>query len=166
VQSESLYVEILDESGQPCRHGEVGRVVVTDLHNFAMPLVRYVIGDYAEVGAACTAGRGLPSLRRVLGRRRNMVVFPDGRRHWPVTGFRQFASVARIDQYQLIQHTRDEIEVRLVSPAILGREEFQELGAIITDALGHRFRLRFRQMPGPLPRTSGGKFEEFVCLAQ
>jgi phenylacetate-CoA ligase len=166
VQSESVYVEILDEDGEPCRPGEFGRVVVTDLHNFAMPLIRYLIGDYAEVGEPCPAGRGLPSLRRVLGRRRNMVILPDGRRHWPVTGFGRFASVARIDQYQLIQHSRDEIEVRLVSPATLGRDEFRGLAAIITDSLGHPFRLRFRQLPGPLPRTRGGKFEEFVCLAQ
>ena len=44
--------------------GEIGRLVVTRLHHFATPLLRYDIGDYAEVGDACPCGRGLPVLRR------------------------------------------------------------------------------------------------------
>ena len=73
VQAESVLVEILDERGAPAPPGETGRVVVTDLHNFAMPLVRYEIGDYAEVGEPCACGRGLPVLRRIVGRVRNML---------------------------------------------------------------------------------------------
>src|SRR6185437_7693292 len=45
VMSESLIVEVLDENGHACREGESGRVVLTDLHNFATPVVRYDIGD-------------------------------------------------------------------------------------------------------------------------
>src|SRR6185312_15465562 len=60
VQSENLFVEVLDEAGRACQPGEVGKVVVTTLHNFAMPLLRYDIGDYAEVGAPCRCGRNLP----------------------------------------------------------------------------------------------------------
>ncbi|MDQ7008381.1 MAG: phenylacetate--CoA ligase family protein, partial [Acidobacteriota bacterium] len=81
--AEHLLVEVVDEAGQPCGPGEWGRVLLTTLHNYAMPLIRYEIGDYAELGAPCPCGRGLPVLRRILGRRRNMLVTPDGRRHWP-----------------------------------------------------------------------------------
>ncbi|MCA9114040.1 MAG: phenylacetate--CoA ligase family protein, partial [Planctomycetaceae bacterium] len=49
VPVESLLVEVLDDSGQPCQPGEVGRVVITSLHNYATGLIRYEIGDYAEV---------------------------------------------------------------------------------------------------------------------
>src|SRR5262249_30685083 len=48
VTAESVLLEILDEHGEPCAAGASGRVVVTPLHNFAMPLIRYAIGDYAE----------------------------------------------------------------------------------------------------------------------
>ena len=68
VQAESVLVEVLDEQGRACAPGAIGRVVVTTLHNFAMPLIRYDIGDYEEVGEACSCGRGLPVLRRILGR--------------------------------------------------------------------------------------------------
>ena len=66
-------IEILDESGHAFGPEEAGRVVVSDLHNFAMPLIRYEIGDYAAPGEACPYGRGLPVLRRVLGRTRNRI---------------------------------------------------------------------------------------------
>ena len=68
VHSESVLVEVLDAEDRGCAPGTVGRVVVTTLHNFAMPLVRYDTGDLAEVGAPCPCGRGLPVLQRIVGR--------------------------------------------------------------------------------------------------
>ena len=56
--AENLIVEIVDDKGAPCASGEIGRVIVTDLHNFATPLMRYDIGDYAEVAAPCLCGGG------------------------------------------------------------------------------------------------------------
>ena len=76
-------MEVLDNHGRPCKEGETGRVVLTDLHNFTMPLIRYEIGDYAEVGPPCACGRGLPVLARILGRSRNMLTLPAGDRIWP-----------------------------------------------------------------------------------
>ena len=70
VQAEGAYVEILDERNRSCSPGEVGSVVVTPLHNYAMPLIRYVVGDFAEVGGAAACGRGLQVIERVLGRTR------------------------------------------------------------------------------------------------
>ena len=51
---ETVLVEVLDAAGKPCAPGEIGRVIATPLHNLAMPLLRYDLGDYAEVGEACT----------------------------------------------------------------------------------------------------------------
>jgi phenylacetate-CoA ligase len=163
VMAESLFVEVLDEAGEPCAAGRTGRVVLTDLHNFATPLVRYDIGDYAQVAPPCQCGRGLPALRRIVGRERNLVVMPDGTRHWPLVGFHRFRDVAPVAQYQLIQHTPEEIEVRLVVERPLGAGEEAALRAVIQGALGHPFTLRFSYFDGALPRGPGGKFDEFVC---
>ena len=84
VQSEAVYVEILDGPGGPCRPGEVGRVVISTLHNYATPLLRYEMGDYAETGGDCVCGRTLPVLNRIVGRERNMWIMPNGQRMWPV----------------------------------------------------------------------------------
>lgn len=166
AQSESLLVEVLNDDGQPCKPGEAGRIVITDLHNFATPIIRYEIRDYAEVGPACPCGRGLPTLSRIMGRRRNMVVFPDGKRHWPLVGAYRFREVADIRQYQVIQHALDEIEVRLVVEHPLSGKQEARLTALIHNALGHPFPLRFSYFNQELPRTRGGKFEEFVSLVR
>ena len=166
VQSESVLLEVLDAEGRPCQRGITGRVVITDLHNFAMPLIRYELGDYAEVGGACSAGRTLLSLKRILGRQRNMVLHPDGGRHWPLTGFARFSEVAPIRQYQFVQHGRTAIEVRLVADVTLTPLHQAALAEIIHAALGYTFELEFTQHAQRLDRGAGGKFEEFVCLAQ
>src|SRR5579859_239448 len=68
VQSEQVLVEVLDDHGRPCGPGETGRVVATSLNNFAMPLIRYEIGETAEMGVSCPCGRGLPVLTRITSR--------------------------------------------------------------------------------------------------
>ena len=161
IQAESLLVEVLGEDGRACGPGQTGRVVITDLHNFATPLIRYDTCDYAEVGPPCACGRNLPTLVRILGRQRNMIVLPNGVRFWPLVGAYYFREAAPVLQYQLVQHRLDDIEVRLVTERPLTTREEQELAAIIHQALGHAFPLRFIYFEGELPGCSG-KFEEFI----
>jgi len=66
IQSEYARVEVLNDDDSPCQPGEVGRVVVTPLHNYQTPLVRFATGDRAEAGGPCSCGRTLPVLARVL----------------------------------------------------------------------------------------------------
>lgn len=164
VQCESLLVEVLNDAGLPCLPGEIGRVVITDLHNFATPLIRYEIRDYAEVGPVCPCGRGLPTLARIMGRRRNMLTLPNGERHWPIVGAYRFREVADIRQYQVIQHALDDVEVKLVVEQPLSGTQEIQLTAIIQHALGHAFPLRFSYSPHELPKTRSGKFEDFISL--
>ncbi len=164
LMSESLLVEVVDDAGRPCRDGEVGRLLVTDLQNFASPMIRYEIGDHAEVGGPCPCGRGLPTLRRILGRSRNMVVRPDGTTSWPITGFKRFRDLAPIVQYQLIQDSPTGIEVRLVVEAPLSAEQERVVAAHIQDFLGWPFETRFRYFDDRIPTGPNGKFEEFKNL--
>ena len=166
LMAENLIVEIVGDDGAPCESGEIGRVTITDLHNFATPLVRYDIGDYAEVAAPCPCGRGLPTLKRILGRERNLVCMPDGTRHWPLVGFSAFRDAAPVLQYQLVQHDSQSIEMRLVVERKLTQAEERRLRDIVVSALAHPFTIRFTYFSGNIPRGPGGKFEEFICLAR
>lgn len=166
AMAESLIVEVLDDQGGQCVAGQVGRVVVTDLHNFATPLVRYDLGDYAEAGAVCSCGRGLPTIARIVGRERNLVRLRDGRRHWPLVGFHRYREIAPIRQYQLIQRDLVSIEVRLVADAPLTADQEQRLGEVIRASLGFAFGLQFVYFEDAVPRGPGGKFEEFLCEAK
>lgn len=161
VQSENLIVEILDADGEPCAPGEMGRVVLTDLHNFAMPLIRYDIGDFAEIGEACPCGRGLPVLKNVMGRVRAMLTLRDGSRIRPDFGGPYFRDVADIRQYQIVQKSRDKLEVKLVAPGGLSDSEARNLRQKILAQLGHPFELIF-SFHDEIPRSAGGKYEDFL----
>lgn len=163
IMSEALIVEVLDARGRPCREGEIGRVVLSDLVNLATPVIRYDIGDYAEVGPACACGRGLPTLRRIVGRERNLVRLPDGSRNWPLVGFHAFDSVAPVRQYQLIQTAPDHIEFKIVTDAAISKEQEDGLIAIARKALQYPFRMTVVQSRERLKPGANGKFEEFVC---
>lgn len=165
VQSESLIVEVLDETGGLCRPGEVGRVVVSTLHNFAMPLLRYANGDYAEAGGDCRCGRGLPVLRRIVGRQRNMVVRPDGVRHWPSFPSEAWRGIAPVRQIQLLQDAADHIEVRLVTDRALTAEESARLTVVLQECLGYPFRMTLNRVPA-IARNFGQKYEDFVSLLE
>ena len=163
TMAESLVVEVLDEAGEACAEGEIGRVVVTDLHNFAAPLFRYDIGDYAEVGGICGCGRTLPTFRRVLGRKRNLLMKADGSRFLPRAGFETFDEVAPVQQYQVIQHALDDIEFKLVSVAELSPGQVDALTAILRKSLGFAGRIRLVQSRTRLPDSRAGKYEDFIC---
>ncbi|WP_151177532.1 phenylacetate--CoA ligase family protein [Hypericibacter terrae] len=161
VQSETVLLEVLDEQGRACRPGEVGRVVVTPLFNFAMPLLRYAVGDYAKVGALCDCGRGLPVLEQVQGRVRNMLTTPDGGRYWPSFGSRRFREIAPIRQHQFVQKSLQRLQGRLAVERPLTPEEETTLRAHILTRLPIPFEIDFVYVD-EIPISAAGKLENFI----
>ena len=163
--AEGLVVEVLRDDGLPCAPGERGRVVVTDLRNFATALLRYATGDYAEAGEPCDCGRGLPTLGRIVGRERNLACLPDGRRYWPdLSPLQDTAARARLHQFQLLQLAPARARLRLWPTRALDASDRAVLTAQVQHVLGAAFTVEFELFDGPLPRGSGGKFLEFQCL--
>jgi phenylacetate-CoA ligase len=160
--AESALVEVIDSAGRPCKEGETGRLVVTDLRNFASPLIRYEIGDVAIRGGACRCGLPLPTLQRILGRDRNLLVRPDGSRRYPIIGFHEFHKVAPVLQFRFIQHTLHEIELIVHTRAALEPDQLTALAKIVQTALDYPFEVRVTHSATALPRSSGGKFEDFI----
>ena len=161
LQSETVLTEVLRDDGTPCEVGEVGRLVVTPLHHFAMPLFRYEVGDLAEVGAPCPCGRGLPVLSRILGRTRDLLHFPDGRQAWPVFADHRFREVAPLRQWRLIQTHLDALTFQVVSERPLTPAEQETLARIVTDRTGFPFTVTFESLDH-IPRGPGGKYADFV----
>ncbi len=161
VQADFVLVEVIDSEGRPCKPGEVGRVVATSLHNLAMPLLRYEIGDFAEVGDPCPTGRGLPVLTRILGRERNMLVDREGNEYWPAFGVKSMTKIAPISQFQLAQVTVDKVEARLVPARPLSEEEQGQLAAHLSERLPGTVSVELKLLE-EIPRSAGGKYEDFV----
>jgi phenylacetate-CoA ligase len=164
VQSEGLFLEVLDDDDQPCKPGQTGRVVVTTLRNFAMPLIRYEIGDYAEVGEPCNCGRGLPVINKILGREQDILVLPDGTQTWTLLGspdVRDFMKMAPIQQYQFAHTAAEQIEVRLIVARPLTSDEEANIMSWVKKKFTWPFKVSF-SYPSELPLTKAGKFKDFT----
>jgi phenylacetate-CoA ligase len=160
VQAERLYVEVLDNRDRPCAPGEIGRILISDLHNFATPLIRYELGDYAEVGGPCPSGRGLPVLTRIRGRSRNMATLPSGDKVWPSIRAMHFVDIAPVRQFQLIQRDLGRIEVNLVVAEPLTKDQEEQLRRTLKERISPSFEFTFRQVE-EIPRGPNGKYEDF-----
>jgi len=164
VQSENAIVEVLDAAGRPCEAGETGAVVLTPLHNFAMPLLRYEIGDLAIVGGGrCGCGRLLPILDAVPGRARDLLLLPSGDLRPPYYGHRAVMQVSAILQHQVVQTAPDQICFRLVVARPLTPAEEQHVIAVATEALGGSLRVSIDYV-AEITRGPNGKFAEFERL--
>lgn len=117
LHPENAVVEILGPDG-PQPPGERGRLVVTQLDNEAMPLIRYELGDVAVAAPddeVCACGRTLPMLAAIEGRVPDLIVVPDGTflvTHFFVVLFKNLQSVHR---YQIHQREAGKMVARLVA---------------------------------------------------
>lgn len=158
---EQLLLEVVDDEGHPVPDGAEGDVAVTDLHNFGMPFIRYLNGDRAIAGFGnCSCGRGLPTLRKVTGRRLDIVYTPDGRR---VPGeffphlLKEFAAVRH---FQVVQETPRDVRLRLV----LGEPRASTIEALrqaIGDVLGPEALLTI-EVVDEIPLSRSGKLQVVV----
>lgn len=161
VCAESVFLEILDATGAPAAPGEVGRVVVTSLLNFATPLIRYDLGDLAAFGLACACGRGLPTLSNIAGRTYQLFILPDGRRIIPHARELALFDFVPMRQFQLIQHTPRDLELRYV-PAQDGREaDLEGLHARVRKYLHPEISVVLSAVDAIPPKPSG-KYETFI----
>lgn len=148
---ENILLEILDEHDQPA---DSGRVILTDLTS--RYLHRYEIGDYAERGE-CSCGRGLQTIKKILGRKRNLVQLPDGSSHWPLIGSMEYLKIAPIRRYQIAQVDTTTLEFRLIIDSPLDDSQQEALTKLIQKYIGYPFEIQFIYVTEFPP----GKFEEF-----
>ncbi|HXS18328.1 MAG TPA: hypothetical protein VN764_14115, partial [Polyangiaceae bacterium] len=136
-------------------------VVITTLQEFLRPLIRYEVGDYAEVVRDDLADPiTLPRLGRVMGRERTMILLPDGRRVWPHFEFAPLLSIGGLRKWQLVQHADLSITARVVGNGALGAVLQARIVDVIRSALPG-VQVRIEQVED-IPRTARGKFLELV----
>ena len=107
------HVEILRSDGSPAMPGELGEVVVTSLVNYAMPLIRYRLGDLAAwAGEECSCGRSWPLLSEIAGRTRDLFVRKDG--SYVRILERVFHEQSWIRKFQVVQEEHDLVRAFIV----------------------------------------------------
>jgi phenylacetate-CoA ligase len=160
VPDEVVRVELLADSGEHVAIGESGKVTVTPLHNFAMPLIRYQIGDYAERGGDSPCGRTLPVINRILGRVRNMLIYPDGRSSWPLFADSRFRDHAPVTQFRVIQRSVHTLELQVAAERALNADERGALARILQERMRYPFEIQVTEH-AEIARSAGGKYEDF-----
>ncbi|MBI3860371.1 MAG: phenylacetate--CoA ligase family protein [Planctomycetia bacterium] len=159
---EDLLVEIVDDEGQPTPVGREGNVVITDLTNYGMPFIRYQNGDRAIAGSEpCPCGRGLPLLKKVVGRQLDVLETPDGRR---VPGeffphlIKDFPAVRR---FQVVQEDRWTIRLLVVVDDRWNTEIRDLLAEQIHDTTGYAVEVEI-SVVDEIPLTPAGKRQVVV----
>ncbi len=112
---DSVVIQFVDEEGKEVGLGERGEIVYTSLSNYAMPFIRYGVGDIGvPIDDECSCGRKLPLMKVVEGRSNSFLVFPNGHVVAPMSfieTMKAFRLVKEIDQYRVVQKREDLVEI-------------------------------------------------------
>jgi len=133
-----MIVEVLKD-GRPAATGERGEVVGTSLHSFAMPFIRYQLGDIVTKGfETCRCGQPFSTIRTVQGRMLDYFPLPGGRMMHPyeITGTHLLGAVSWIRQYQLIQEQVDRVILWVVPNTTPTNQELVQLEESVKSLLG------------------------------
>lgn len=116
INTGSFYVEVLKlDSDEPTKDGELGRIVVTDLYNKAMPLVRYDTGDLGIMSHVSKSGVKGKYLARVEGRSNDFIFSTNGEMLSPVTISVGMWKYKDLWQWLFTQEDKTEYEMKLKS---------------------------------------------------
>jgi len=149
---ESTMVEFIKD-GEAVSPGEEGEIVLTNLHNRAMPLIRYTVGDIGVPSdELCTCGRSLPLMKIVGGRTVDHILLPSGRTVSPYSLTCALERVPGISQYQIIQRKKEEIKIKVV-----GNASEQMITERIENTLKEDVKVDVEKV-GEIPREKSGKY--------
>ena len=157
VRAEHSYIEILDEHNQPAKLGGTGRLVVTAFGNYATPLVRYDIGDFAKLSerTTCRCGRRGILVERIIGRVDDYIVTPDGRFVGRLDHL--FKNTTNVSMGQIVQDNVNEVRILIVRDGCYGPKDEAIIRKEARLRLGNKINIRFEYVD-EIQRTKQGKF--------
>ena len=163
INAEHVYVECLEQNGEPAAPGEKGELVITNLDNYGMPFIRYRIDDVGMLsGRRCNCGRGLPMLEKIEGRTFDVVVGTNGRAvggtFWTIL---LRTAIKGIRQFRVVQESVSEINIEAVRDESFEERKIDALVERIHEHLGRDMNVDF-QIVDKIPPTESGKYRFVV----
>ena len=162
VNSETLFVEILDKKNQPVPNGQEGRIVITSLYNKAHSFIRYDIGDVGILHEKSTFKK--PLLKKLIGRTNDIALLPSGKKSPGLTFYYVTKSIIEDDgnvkEFVITQLKQDTFEIEYVSSIELTSIQIKKIEAAIQTYLeeGLTFIFTRKEM---LKRSKSGKLKQF-----
>jgi len=128
------FIEILDQENKPCKPGQLGRVVVTGLRSFGMPLIRYELGDLASWAEPCQHGIKLPVFEPNITRIRDAEIDDDGTIRLPRINRTLLAKAPGILDYQVVKFN-DQIIALYRASRVLSESDISQIKSEVAEAL-------------------------------
>jgi phenylacetate-CoA ligase len=165
VNSETLYIEILDENNTVLPHGIAGRIVITSLYNKAHPFIRYDIGDIGILHEKSTPKK--PILKQLIGRTNDIALLPSGKKSPGLTFYYVTKSIIEDDgnvkEFVIKQIKIDTFEIEYVSETELNQSQIHKIEIAIALYLEKGLIFTFVRKE-KLERSKSGKLKQFVSL--
>ncbi|NHN25621.1 phenylacetate--CoA ligase family protein [Flavobacterium jejuense] len=165
VNSETLFIEILDENNQPVPYGKEGKIVVTSLFNKAHPFIRYEIGDIGILDERSTSKK--PILKKLIGRTNDVAILPSGKKSPGLTFYYVTKSIIEDDgnvkEFIIRQTKLDTFEIDYVSKIELNSNQILEIEKAITNYLEPNLHFIYNRKE-VLQRSKRGKLKQFESL--
>ena len=161
IHAENLLVET-----EASADGGASELLVTDLHNYGMPFIRYRIGDLGTMAdSPCPCGRGLPMIRRIEGRVLEVLRTRDGRAVSPILWRHVLKDVPEVKEFQIQQVSLDEIILSLVLARPLAHQSEILLRHEMAKIFSPSTRLTIKGVEA-IPKLPSGKRRLSVGIGQ
>ena len=162
VNSETLFVEILDENNRPVPNGVEGKIVITSLYNKAHPFIRYEIGDVGVLDEKSTLKK--PILKKLIGRTSDVALLPSGKKSPGLTFYYVTKSIIEDDgnvkEFIIRQTKLDSFEIDYVSLVALTSDQIMAIEKAIANYLEPGLHFTYNRKEA-LKRTARGKLKQF-----
>ncbi|MCW2117957.1 phenylacetate--CoA ligase family protein [Flavobacterium sp. 7A] len=163
INTETLFVEILDEHDAIVPYGQSGRIVVTSLFNKAHPFIRYDLGDIGTLDEKSTPQK--PILKQLIGRTNDIVHFPSGKKSGGLVFYYVTKSIiedgGNIKEFVIKQTTINNFTIEYVSANELTKTEIITIEKAIELYLEPHLKFDFIRKQC-LQRTQRGKLKQFT----
>lgn len=163
IMAPDFILELLDESGQPVPPGKPGRVIVTALESSGMPLFRYDLADLAIADLECPIGITWPSLTQIVGRIRDYIDFPDGRKSIATFVKSTIVGLPDLYDFQAILFSDTILLIAGVKQPLSAKSK-QEISSELSRIFGEHLRVEIRETT-QLPLLKPVKRSEFIRRA-
>ncbi|REG98935.1 phenylacetate-CoA ligase [Flavobacterium aquicola] len=165
VNSETLFVEILDDNNQAVPNGIPGRIVITSLFNKAHPFIRYDLGDIGILDEKSTPKK--PILKQLIGRTNDVAILPSGKKSPGLTFYYVTKSIIEDDgnvkEFVIKQTKINQFEVEYVSDSELNEEQIDKINQAVALYLEPNLLFTFNRKT-TLERSKRGKLKQFTSF--
>jgi phenylacetate-CoA ligase len=156
INAEGIFVEFINQNRQ-FKEEDLGQIIVTDLLNYAMPLIRYQIGDVGKpLYKNCKCGKGLPLIEKINGRILDFIITPKGKMV-SLGGINAYviAKISGIQQLQFIQDQRDKLKITVIKGPTFDQNSIETLKRKLFQFMDEEMGIDIEYTDQILPEASG-----------